>query len=87
VDAKGEKMNGKGVDRANVLGNRDIVWEQMDKTRFFLTGSTLLVSARSLVYPAQLLKTNIIMHQENALRGLFGTFRHIIKNDGFFGKI
>ncbi|KAJ3391475.1 hypothetical protein HDU92_009035 [Lobulomyces angularis] len=61
---------------------REIDWDNLDKTKFFLNGTGAFLGVRLLVYPSSLIKTRLQVSQLKERSGLIRTFFRIIRTEG-----
>ena len=70
-----------------VLRRHDIQWEHLDKPKFYLTGMTMFLGVRALVYPSLVVKTRIMITKQGSLyKSTSSAYGTIIRTEGFRGE-
>lgn len=65
---------------------RQIVWDDLDKTRYYFWGCTVFLGIRVCVYPTNLIKTRLQVQRGTDLyRGSFDAFLKVFRSEGLLG--
>lgn len=65
---------------------RQIVWDDLDKRKYYFWGCTVFLGIRTCVYPTNLVKTRLQVQKGTAVyRGSFDAFVKVWKTEGFLG--
>ncbi|KAG9406113.1 hypothetical protein AC1031_004032 [Aphanomyces cochlioides] len=64
-----------------------ISWDDLDKTRYYIIGPSVMVLVRAAVYPSNLVKTRLQVQSRShpMYNGTFDAFRKIVRQEGFLG--
>ena len=63
-----------------------IEWHELDKRKFYVTGPSLFLGVRMVVYPPMLIKTRIMVQKQKSMyNGTFDAFAKIWKYEGIRG--
>jgi len=66
--------------------SRQIVWDDLDKKRYYFWGCTVFLGIRVCVYPANLVKTRLqVQRGTDVYRGSFDAFLKVFKSEGILG--
>jgi len=77
---------GNAVVGAAHGSGHDVAWDQMDKRKFYFLGMSSFLGIRTLIYPAQLVKTRIVIARKGSVyKSTSHAFRTILKQEGFMG--
>ncbi|CAB4274767.1 unnamed protein product [Prunus armeniaca] len=70
----------------NSIGNTEINWDKLDKTKFYVVGAGLFTGVTVALYPVSVVKTRLQVASKDALeRDTFSVVRGILKADGIPG--
>nr|CCA17214.1 Mitochondrial Carrier (MC) Family putative [Albugo laibachii Nc14]CCA23689.1 Mitochondrial Carrier (MC) Family putative [Albugo laibachii Nc14] len=66
---------------------QQIHWDELDKSKYYVLGPSMLLAVRAAVYPSNLVKTRLQVQSSRKplYNGAFDAFRKIARNEGFLG--
>ncbi|KAI5665747.1 hypothetical protein M9H77_15600 [Catharanthus roseus] len=68
------------------LGNTEINWDKLDKTKFYVVGAGIFTGLTVALYPISVVKTRLQVASADALeKDAFSVIRGILRNDGIPG--
>ena len=74
------------MERRKSAAPRQIDWNELDKTKYYIFGPSLFLCVRAAVYPSNLVKTRLQAQGKNMLySGTFDAFQKIIRTEGPLG--
>ncbi|KAF0690103.1 Aste57867_18497 [Aphanomyces stellatus] len=64
-----------------------IAWDDLDKSKYYIVGPSIMVFVRAAVYPSNLVKTRLQVQSRShpMYTGTFDAFRKIVRQEGFLG--
>lgn len=72
--------------RVQTLGQTEINWEKLDKTKFYVVGAGLFTGVTVALYPVSVVKTRLqVATKDTAERNAFSVIRGILRTDGIPG--
>ncbi|XP_024037356.1 solute carrier family 25 member 44 isoform X1 [Citrus clementina] len=72
--------------RVQTLGQTEIDWEKLDKTKFYVVGAGLFTGVTVALYPVSVVKTRLqVATKDTAERNAFSVIRGILRTDGIPG--
>ncbi|ETW01354.1 hypothetical protein H310_06912 [Aphanomyces invadans] len=82
-----EERSDKPVEALPPGLEKRIAWDDLDKTKYYIVGPSVMVFVRAAVYPSNLVKTRLqIQSRRHPLyTGTFDAFRKIVRQEGFLG--
>lgn len=68
------------------LGQTEINWDKLDKTKFYVLGAGIFTGITVALYPVSLVKTRLQVASKDAMdKNAFSVIRTILRNDGVTG--
>ncbi|CCI50062.1 hypothetical protein ABG067_006365 [Albugo candida] len=66
---------------------QQIDWDELDKSKYYILGPSMLLAVRAAVYPSNLVKTRLQVQSSRKplYDGAFDAFRKIARNEGILG--
>jgi solute carrier family 25 protein 44 len=72
--------------RANSIGQSEINWDKLDKTKFYVVGAGLFTGVTVALYPVSVVKTRLqVASKDVAERNAFSVIKGILRTDGIPG--
>ncbi|XP_031395052.1 solute carrier family 25 member 44 [Punica granatum] len=72
--------------RVHAIGQTEINWDKLDKTKFYVVGAGLFTGVTVALYPVSVVKTRLqVASKDTAERNAFSVIRGILKTDGVPG--
>ena len=65
---------------------RQLVWDDLDKKKYYFWGTTLFLGIRVFIYPTNLIATRLqVQQRKDVYRGLYDAFFKVFKSEGIAG--